>query len=57
VHGREAIPAQWRRMVLTCRPMPGQPGVEQPRPAVYWPTDTLILAERLLTTTRGQLAS
>jgi hypothetical protein len=24
---------------------------------VYWPTDTLILAERLLTTTRGQLAS
>jgi ADP-ribosyl-[dinitrogen reductase] hydrolase len=48
VFGREAIPAQWQRMVLSCRPMPGQPGVEQPRPAVYWPTDLLVLAERLL---------
>jgi ADP-ribosyl-[dinitrogen reductase] hydrolase len=48
VYGREALPAQWRRMVLSCRPMPGQPGVEQPRPALFWPTDALILAERLL---------
>jgi len=48
VYGREAIPVQWQRMVLSCRPMPGQPGVEQPRPAVFWPTDTLLLAERLL---------
>jgi ADP-ribosyl-[dinitrogen reductase] hydrolase len=48
VYGRTAIPSQWRRMVLSCRPMPGQPDVEQPRPALFWPTDALILAERLL---------
>jgi ADP-ribosyl-[dinitrogen reductase] hydrolase len=50
VHGREAIPAQWQSVVLTCRPMPDQPDVHQPRPAIYWPTDVLVLAERLLTT-------
>jgi ADP-ribosyl-[dinitrogen reductase] hydrolase len=48
VYGRAAIPEQWQRMVLSCRPMPGQPGVDQPRPALFWPTDALILAERLL---------
>jgi hypothetical protein len=36
-------------MVLTCRPLHGQPGVRQPRPAIYWPFDALTLAERLLT--------
>jgi fructose-1,6-bisphosphatase/inositol monophosphatase family enzyme/ADP-ribosylglycohydrolase len=48
VHGRAAIPDQWQQMVLSCRPMPGQPGIQQPRPALFWPTDALILAERLL---------
>ena len=48
VHGRAALPDQWQRMVLTCRPMPGQPGVKQPRPALFWPTDALLLAERLV---------
>ncbi|MBV9580602.1 MAG: ADP-ribosylglycohydrolase family protein [Chloroflexi bacterium] len=48
VYGRSAIPDQWQHMVLSCRPMPGQPGVHQPRPAVYWPTDALVLAERLV---------
>jgi ADP-ribosyl-[dinitrogen reductase] hydrolase len=48
VYGREAIAAQWQRMVLSCRPMPGQPEVRQPRPAQYWPVDALVLAERLL---------
>jgi ADP-ribosylglycohydrolase/fructose-1,6-bisphosphatase/inositol monophosphatase family enzyme len=48
VHGRLAVPEQWQRMVLSCRPMPGQPDVRQPRPAIYWPTDALVLAERLL---------
>jgi ADP-ribosylglycohydrolase/fructose-1,6-bisphosphatase/inositol monophosphatase family enzyme len=48
VHGRASLPEQWQRMVLSCRPMPGQPGVQQPRPAVYWPTDALILSERLI---------
>jgi ADP-ribosylglycohydrolase len=50
IHGRPAIPDQWQQMVLTCRPMVGQPGVHQPRPAVYWPVDALVLAERLLAT-------
>lgn len=48
VHGRAGIPEQWQRLVLSCRPMPGQPGIHQPRPAVYWPNDALILAERLI---------
>lgn len=48
VLGRDALPEQWQRMVLSCRPMPGQPDVPQPRPAIYWPTDALVLAERLL---------
>ena len=48
VYGRDAIPVQWRRMVLSCRPKPGHPGVKQPRPAQYWPVDALLLAERLL---------
>jgi ADP-ribosylglycohydrolase len=48
VHGRAAIPTQWQRMVVTCRPMVGQPDVTQPRPAIYWPVDVLVMAERLL---------
>ena len=48
VYGRDALPADWRRMVLSCRPMPGQPGVKHPRPAQYWPVDALLLAEHLL---------
>jgi ADP-ribosylglycohydrolase len=48
VCGREAVPEQWQRMVLSCRPMPGEVNVPQPRPAIYWPTDALVLAERLL---------
>ncbi len=50
VYGRDGIPAQWQKMVLSCRPMPGANGIRQPRPAVYWPTDALLLAERLLGT-------
>lgn len=34
VHGREAIPEQWTRMIASCRPMVGHPGVHQPRPAM-----------------------
>lgn len=48
VYGRDAIPRHWRDMVLSCRPMPGLPGVAHPRPATFWPTDALVLAERLL---------
>ncbi len=45
--GREAIPPQWRRSILTCRPHPAF-RVYKPRPAAYWPTDCYELAERLL---------
>lgn len=47
-HGREAIPARWRRAVLSCRPLAGATGVARPRPVTYWPVDALVLAERLL---------
>jgi ADP-ribosylglycohydrolase len=46
VHGRDAIPAQWRRMILSCRPMPRC--ARRPRPREYWPVDAFELAERLL---------
>jgi ADP-ribosylglycohydrolase len=48
VYGREAVPAQWRQLVLSCRPMDGYPDIHQPRPALFWPTDALVLAEQLL---------
>jgi len=48
VHGREAIPAQWRRMVLTCRPIAGFSYVQRPRPPAFWPVDAMELAERLI---------
>jgi ADP-ribosyl-[dinitrogen reductase] hydrolase len=46
VHGRAAIPAQWRSMVLSCRPHPLR--APHPRPMACWPGDALELAERLL---------
>ncbi len=45
VHGRAAVPQQWRSMVLSCHPH-GRGG--HPRPPLCWPTDVLELAERLL---------
>ena len=46
VHGREAVPAQWRSMILSCRPVP--PRAHRPRPCACWPVDALEIAERLL---------
>jgi ADP-ribosylglycohydrolase/fructose-1,6-bisphosphatase/inositol monophosphatase family enzyme len=46
VHGRAAVPAQWRAMVLSCRAHSSR--ARHPRPMPYWPTDVLELAERLL---------
>jgi ADP-ribosyl-[dinitrogen reductase] hydrolase len=46
VHGRKAIPAQWRSMILSCRPLP--PRAQRVRPRAYWPVDVLEIAERLL---------
>ena len=48
VYGEEAIPSQWTRCVLDCRPKAGQPGVHQPRPPVFWPVDALEVAAALL---------
>lgn len=48
VFGRTAIPSQWQRMVLSCRPIKGLPNVKRPRPRPFWPVDALELAERLL---------
>jgi hypothetical protein len=48
VQGREAIPAQWRNRVMTCRALAGLPGVRRPRPKAFQPVDALVLAERLL---------
>jgi len=48
VHGRDAVPPAWRRMILTCRPLAGLAAVRHPRPRAFWPVDVLELAERLL---------
>lgn len=50
VHGRDAIPAAWRRSVLSARPIAGFEHVRQPRPEPFWPVDALRLAEQLLLT-------
>lgn len=47
VHGREAIPPQWRRMLLSCRPNHLTP-TNNKRPFYLWPVDAMILAESLL---------
>ncbi len=52
VYGRDAIPAQWMDRVRTCRPMAGLPGVHKPRPECFWPVDVLIVAERLVGTSK-----
>lgn len=54
IHGREAIPFQWRDRVLTCRPVRGLAGVKRPRPKCFFPVDALVLAERLLYAGKGQ---
>jgi len=48
VHGRTTVPRQWQRMILSCRAAPGLSRARTPRPALFWPTDALVLAERLL---------
>lgn len=48
VYGRNAVPGQWVKSLLKCRPEAGQPNVRHPRPECFWPVDALELAERLL---------
>jgi fructose-1,6-bisphosphatase/inositol monophosphatase family enzyme/ADP-ribosylglycohydrolase len=45
--GREGIPVRLRTLVLSCRPMDGL--VASARPAAYWATDAMTIAEALLT--------
>lgn len=47
VRGRDAIPARWRRVVLTCRPI-RETGARHPRSVDFWPVDALDLSEALL---------
>lgn len=48
VHGRAAVPRRWEAALVACRPEAGRPGVQQPRPAEYWPNDCLELAAALV---------
>jgi len=48
VHGRDAVPAVWQRMVLTCRPLSAELGHRRARPKPVWPVDAMHMAERLL---------
>lgn len=48
LYGRSAIPGQWEKSLLHCRPAAGQAKVHHPRPECFWPTDVLELAEGLL---------
>lgn len=47
-YGRTAVPERWQEKILSCRPEKGRPGVERPRPEVYWPVDALELAAGLI---------
>ncbi|AUX42869.1 crystallin [Sorangium cellulosum] len=50
-HGRDAVPARFRRLVLTCRPLP-EAGAKHRRPPELWPVDAMLLAEALLASGR-----
>ncbi|HET7294360.1 MAG TPA: inositol monophosphatase family protein [Vicinamibacteria bacterium] len=54
VHGREAVPAQWRQAILSCRPHPER--ARRVRGRTYWPVDALELAERLLLAASASLS-
>ena len=53
VYGLDAVPAQWKERVLSCRPQAGQSGVKRPRPECFWPVDALELAEQLAIGKKG----
>ena len=50
--GMRGVPAQWRRMVTTCRPIRSL-GAVRPRPPEFWADDALELAEALLAASDG----
>ncbi len=55
VHGLNAIPGRWIDVIENCAPEAGKPGVNRPRPRVYWPNDAADLALRVLETGNGSV--
>lgn len=53
--GASAMPAQWERALLSCRPQPETPGCRRPRPRAFWPVDFRLLAEHLAALGLSQL--
>jgi ADP-ribosyl-[dinitrogen reductase] hydrolase len=53
-YGRDAIPDQWVKCLLNCRPAAGLPHARHPRPKCFWPVDALELAERLVSPRRHE---
>ena len=51
VHGRAAVPPQWRSMILSCRSHPLR--ARHARPRAFWPIDLYELSERLLLAGEG----
>ena len=51
VHGRAAVPPQWRSMILSCRSHPLR--ARHARPRAFWPVDLYELSERLLLAGEG----
>ena len=47
VYGVDAVPAQWRDKVLSCRPEAGR-HVRHPRPECFWPVDAIQIAQCLV---------
>lgn len=54
VYGRDAIPEQWQKAVLNCKPQDDRVGVHRPRPRCFWPVDVLELAEKLVRENYGK---
>lgn len=52
VYGPDAIPAQWVKQVLNCRPRPDIPA-STARVECFWPVDALELAEQLIVRKRN----
>lgn len=48
VYGRDAVPEQWVKSILACRPEKGNTNSNHPRPECFWPVDVLELAEKLI---------
>ena len=48
VYGIDAIPSQWQKSVMECKPSKDEPRTAHPRPEVFWPYDVMELSLQLL---------